>query len=254
MKIQYVSDLHLDVSNIEIDASNSDVLVIAGDLSSDPSFAAMWIKKYIGSEKPVIYIPGNHEYDYRDIFYHDRKIIEALSELSNVHFLNNRSIVIDNVKFIGSCLWTGFDGFPELGSLEDLKSIAAKSVCDFYSIYNNEKPFSPDDASVLHKNSKLFLLNELSIPFDGKKVVVSHFPPSRQVVHKMYKGNLLNPYFVADAEDLLMKSDLWIHGHLHSSINKKINGVKLISNPRGYSKYFNMSENKDFNPNKIIKI
>lgn len=246
MKIQYISDLHLDHSNMELEETDSDVLVIAGDISSFPLFTADWIEKNVGNKKPVIYVAGNHEYDYNDIAEHDFKISRALSHLENVHFLNNRSVIIDGVKFIGSTLWTGFDAFPEMGSVQMLKDIAHTSICDFSSILNGQNKFSPSDAEKLFHESKSYIFSELSNSFDGKRVVVTHFPPSRVSLHKAYRGNILNPYFIANCEDLVLKSDLWIHGHTHTSVNTHHFGVKVLCNPRGYSKFFNMSENPNW--------
>lgn len=254
MRIQYMSDLHLDHSNIEVDVSTADVVVMAGDISSSPLFTADWIEKNIGLEKPVIYVAGNHEYDHHDIHEHDFSIMSALTSLPNVYFLENNSVVIDGVKFIGSTLWTGFDAFPEMGNISAMRNLASRSISDFHTIYNGNKWFTPEDASGLYHNARSYIFGELTKPFDGKRVVVTHFPPSRQCVHKMYRGNLLNPYFIANAEDLLVKSDLWIHGHTHSTIDKSIVGVKVVCNPRGYSQFFNMSENPAWNPNKIVKI
>lgn len=254
MKIRYLSDLHLDHSNLKLEPSDADVLVLAGDISSSPLFVAEWLGKNVDKDLPVVYVPGNHEYDHRDIAIQDHNIISALRDLENVHFLNNKSIEINGVKFIGSTLWTGFDAFPEMGAVSDLKSISQKSVCDFQVIYKNDKPFCPDDAEELHKKSKSFIFGELSNPYEGKRVVVSHFPPSRVSLHKLYRGNILNPYFVSNAEDLVVKSDLWIHGHLHSSVNKSYGGVKILCNPRGYSQVYNLSENPAWDQKKIIRI
>lgn len=254
MRIQYVSDLHLDHSNVELNVAGADVVVLAGDISSSPLYTADWIRTNIGEKKPVIYVAGNHEYDYHDIQSQDFSIMSALIDLPNVRFLENSSVVIDGVKFIGSTLWTGFDAFPEMGNISAMRALASRSISDFHTISNGNKNFTPEDASGLYHESKSYIFGELTKPFDGKRVVVTHFPPSRQCVHKMYRGNLLNPYFIANAEDLVIKSDLWIHGHTHSTVDKNVAGVKVLCNPRGYSRFFNMSENPAWNPNKIVKI
>lgn len=30
------------------------------------------------------------------------------------------------------------------------------------------------------------------------------------------------------------KAELWIHGHIHESVDYEVNGTRLVSNPRGY--------------------
>lgn len=49
-------------------------------------------------------IPGNHEYYYSDILERSGSFTEKVR--NNVFLANNNSIVIDNVKFIFTTLWT----------------------------------------------------------------------------------------------------------------------------------------------------
>ena len=79
MKIQLLSDLHLETHpHFEpTPASGADVLVLAGDvgsyqpgsrLSDDLFGLARFspLPQFAGWPTPVIYVPGNHEYDGLD--------------------------------------------------------------------------------------------------------------------------------------------------------------------------------------------
>ena len=49
-------------------------------------------------------------------------------------------------------------------------------------------------------------------------------------------------------------SDYWVHGHTHSTFDYEIEGTKVVCNPRGYSKLFNLSQNENFNKELTIEI
>lgn len=77
MKIQIVSDLHIDRNGTWNDSktfpisiprnSQEIVLIIAGDLSSNIDDNLIVLNFYSKFYKNVIFILGNHEYDYIDI-------------------------------------------------------------------------------------------------------------------------------------------------------------------------------------------
>jgi len=64
MKIQVMSDLHLEFGAFEIPRTDADVIVLAGDIHVGIK-AIDWIKN---QTKPVIYVLGNHEYYYGQSF------------------------------------------------------------------------------------------------------------------------------------------------------------------------------------------
>ncbi len=68
MKIQILSDLHLEMlidrSKAKIEETDADVVVLAGDIGD-----ADWVVEWAGQQaqrmgKPVVFVPGNHEYYY----------------------------------------------------------------------------------------------------------------------------------------------------------------------------------------------
>ena len=113
MKIQYASDIHLELSD-NSDFINSmpfavtgDVLVFAGDIGylRDKTLPNMKFWKWVSANyREVLLVPGNHEfYGNGDVLaYGDswsRKI------LPNVHYHQNKVGRINNVDFILSALW-----------------------------------------------------------------------------------------------------------------------------------------------------
>ena len=116
MKIQYASDLHLEMSanrrymqNIPFEAMD-DVLVLAGDIGylCDKTMPCPKFGEWASaSYHEVLIVPGNHEYyqNYDILANGDSWSREILP---NVHYHQNRVVRIDNVDFILSTLGRTF--------------------------------------------------------------------------------------------------------------------------------------------------
>ena len=65
MRIAPASDLHMEVSTFKPTSAmkNADVIVLAGDIAQGMA-GLEWAAK---QDKPVVYVNGNHEYDYNDV-------------------------------------------------------------------------------------------------------------------------------------------------------------------------------------------
>ncbi len=105
MKIQIISDLHQEFGKTELYFDNADVIVLAGDVNLGTK-GIEWIKEVI-SDKPVIYVLGNHEY-YKGSYPKTLNKIKSTTEDSNVFVLENSYVDIGDVRFHGATLWTDF--------------------------------------------------------------------------------------------------------------------------------------------------
>ena len=85
-----------------------------------------------------------------------------------------------------------------------------------------------------------------------KKVVVSHHAPSIRSLTNDQKQDKIYSAYASNLEELIVKHKpkYWIHGHLHTSQNYKIEYTTVISNPRGYAS----SPNPNFVDSLIIKV
>lgn len=256
--IGLVSDLHLEGSNMDFENPSWDCLIIAGDLSADLDMIEYFFSYKAPKDIPIIYVLGNHEYEGRSLDGAMIKIKKIISEFKNVHLLDNESIVIDGVKFIGSTLWSNFelDGYDKRQENMDM---ARNGIVDFNkNYYKNENgeyvKWTPEKMAELNKEACRFLEFELKkTPFNGIKIVVTHFAPHKNSVHPEYK-NTMSSYWVNNLENLMGFSDYWVHGHTHNSFNYSVEGTKVICNPRGYSRMFNISGNKNFDKSFTIEI
>lgn len=87
MRIQVLSDLHLEHSDYSATlASDTDLVVLAGDISVGTA-GVIWAKEQFPG-LPVLYVPGNHEYYTHDIGELNAALAEEAAG-SNVHVLMN---------------------------------------------------------------------------------------------------------------------------------------------------------------------
>lgn len=236
MKIQLASDLHLE--HLEhafegqlhgiIERTEADVLVLAGDIHSRPERVAELFKD---AAPHVIYVAGNHEF-YGSDWSLTRDRMRQVCDAAGIHFLDDRELVIDGVRFLGTTLWTDFviDGF----TVDEGMSLVSRALNDFRVIRNNKRTFSPMDAFAAHKQAVNWLQGKFAEPFEGKTVVVSHHGPHWNSVHPKYRASGINGGFSSQLPHLLAHADYWLHGHTHDSFDYKVEGCRVLANPHGY--------------------
>lgn len=234
MKYQILSDLHLEFFE-ENEAfiflgrvlcpQKADGLIIAGDLCSYNK-----ISKYLEYicdvflKKFVFYIPGNHEY------YHS-----SFDEVAYVRNSLRGELFGPKSKLICSTLWFPYNTATHLQE---------KRLNDFNFIKDFRK--------------RVYDINETSVKFlsetiDNNSIVVTHHAPSFKSVHKKYKNDPLNVFFVCDMEKIILekKPKLWIHGHTHYSCDYMIGETRILCNPYGYHNY---EINTEFNSQLIVEV
>lgn len=251
MKIQILSDLHIEYSIFDIPNIKADVLILAGDIGIGSSVVS-YIKKYRNNYKEIIYVAGNHEYYGGNISIVSKEIADFCSE-NDIKFLDNNYFIFEDCVFIGSTLWTDFRLYgEELEKIGFYMNRAKNGINDFNLIRYAGMFFSPSHCATLSLNSQKYIKNQLETFKDLKKIVVTHHAPSVKSVHEKYLGNILNPCFANELNELVSCSNFWIHGHVHDSFDYHIENCRVIANPRGYSKNGEV-ENKSFNPYFILE-
>jgi predicted phosphodiesterase len=256
MKLNVLSDLHLSKGELPYPSNAADVVVLAGDIAR-PEAAMKWAA---GIEKPVLYVPGNHEF-YGGTMHGTVSRLKSLSEGTNVVVLDDDATVIEGVRFLGSTLWTDFrlyGGAGGAGALPGPVAAAAMRMHDFSRIYlddDRQRLFTPRDAALLFGRHAAWLDFELDRRFEGPTVVITHHAPSARSIEARFHDSPLNACFASRAEHLLgaARVDLWIHGHMHHSVDYELDGTRVISNPRGYVTQ-GSPENPRFDVNYIVDV
>ena len=253
MKLNILSDLHLSQGELAPPVNDADVVILAGDIARPPE-AVAWASR-LG--KPVLYVPGNHEY-YGGTIEGSAAQLKRLCEGTRIHFLDDSTKLIGHVRFVGSTLWTDFRLFGEGQGRAAAMQEALRFMRDFTRIRIDEASqalFTPADAASLFQRHASWLAAELAKPHDGPTVVITHHAPSRSNIHPRFEGSLVNACFVSDAQYLLdgARAQLWIHGHTHDSFDYVLKGTRVVCNPRGYSRN-GVNENAAFDPNFTVSV
>jgi len=254
MKLHILSDLHLGVQGMPHPETDADLVILAGDIAR-PQAAITWAQ---GFGKPVLYVPGNHEF-YGSSLTQTVRTLQDLCAGTSVQLLDNRSLVLQGVRFIGSTLWSDFriagDGQARIDAMEQAK----RFMYDFQRVRITDAPdaplFTPEDSATLFDANVQWLAQELAQPFDGPTVVITHHAPSPRSIHPRFAGSPLNTIFVSDAEALVATSGarLWIHGHTHDSYDYPVGATRVLCNPRGYAKE-GVAENAAFDARLVVQV
>lgn len=247
MKIHVLSDLHTELWRYDPVDLDCDVVVLAGDIGVGLG-ALEWINSAY-SDKPVVYVPGNHEY-----YGHNLSVIDSLKRQSrpNVYLLDNDEVEIDGVRFLGSTLWTDFALFGE-AEVFFAQKYAGDNMNDFSVIKSGVAQFLPVAATEIHKRSRAWLERMLADRDDGPTVVVTHHAPSAMSISERFKADPLSPAFASRLEPIIEEfaPALWIHGHTHDAFDYEIYDTRVVCNPRGYPEE---AERYGFDPSLIVEI
>ena len=248
MKIQLLSDLHLEFEHYEYPVTDADVVVLAGDIHTKGR-AVDWIQDQF-RDKPVIYVLGNHEY-YKKIYPKLASDLVKQTEGTNIHVLENRTIEIDGVNFLGCTLWTDFALFGDAR----LAGFECQQVMNDYKKIRRLPNFAKMrsiDFAIIHQESKRWLESTLQ-DLDGQKnVVITHHAPSIQSVDPVHHNDITTAAYASDLEELIRDHEplLWLHGHIHTSSDYMIDNCRVICNPKGYPGEIN----SEYEPSKLIEI
>jgi predicted phosphodiesterase len=279
VRLWILSDLHVELTRgWDLPSGDArplfDVLVVAGDLIPRAERGVKWLQERV-PDKPIIYIPGNHEAYGTDI---DRTVEKAKAAAAgtNIHVLQHDSLRIGNVTFAGATLWTDFDLF---GDQHRAMMVAAQRMNDFRKIRINRyhDRFRPGHALARHLQARAFLEAEMRKPRGGPLVVVTHHAPipsrarrlgpydpgarlsDEEVLTAAYRsalGLLMWPEPGANGRPQLRPADLWIYGHTHESEDTVIGATRVVSNAKGYGPWLPRQrtwDNPRFNPNFVIE-
>lgn len=264
MKIQVVSDLHLEFSDTEIyNAQNSDVLILSGDilvaekLKAAQSTRNLRFRDFFARMSArfphVIYIAGNHEFYSGKFFNTVNRLREfCASEFSNVYFLERDTKIIDDVVFLGGTLWT------DMNKRDPLTLHAVTGLMNDYRVIRNDqasyRALNPTDTVNRHRLTLEYFYHVLSENKDKRCVVVSHHSPSFLSCAREFAGDyLMNGAYHSDLSEFILdrpQIKLWTHGHTHRAFDYTLGETRVVCNPRGYNDY----EDTGYNPELVIEL
>jgi Icc-related predicted phosphoesterase len=286
MKIQIISDLHLEFDNPPVlENAGADVLVLGGDIFlaeyfyRNPRFITkpngtvvdastmqnnggygndvkQWrefLQHVNDSWANTVYLMGNHEH-YKGRWDRNEPVLrEELEHYPNIHLLERGRLVIDDVQFLGGTLWT------DMNNRDPLTMLSARDLMNDYRAVSDLTSGSYRKLHVnttveCHEQTRDWIKAMLS-EHQMKTVVCTHHTPSRQSLHHRFASQLhMNGCFVNNLDDIMLDNEhlvLWTHGHVHDPWDYTVNRCRVVCNPRGYPGEHTRST---FNPNLVIEV
>lgn len=236
MKIQYLSDLHLEfkenseyLKKYPIEVSG-DILLMAGDTAylNTPEYENHFFWDWASRNyQEVVVCIGNHElYQYYDISSLKDGLIGEIRH--NVHFYYNSVVRFPGLDVLVSTLW---------GHINPVDFYATEhGVSDFYRIRNGKYRLTADAFNAENEKCITFIKNAIKESTARNKIVLTHHLPTYSVVAKEFQGSQINGAFVCELGEYIADADIdyWIYGHSHRNLDLVIGKTKIISNQLGY--------------------
>jgi len=238
MSILLASDLYLDRIQSTFrgekligPSPHHETQVLAGNIAN----GAQAFELFNDWPFPAFYIAGPHEFRGRDY----EETLDELSqrpETSSLIFLENQVHVdlgyFGAVRFLGCTLWSDATYSQGRDNDEQMRQVQSR-IYDRYAIRFKGGSFSVVTAARLHWSSVEWLKSELTKPFDGKTVVISHHAPHPQSIHPRHAGNPLNAAYTSNLRELMSMVDVWVNGGTEDSVDYYVDGCHIVANPLG---------------------
>ncbi len=268
MRLQLLSDLHLEANPgfVPEPAPDAELLVLAGDIGSyqrGPDGAVMarpdWglqafspLPQYGGWPVPVLFVPGNHEYDGLD-WDEAHVALRRTCDRLGIVWLERERWVHRGVRFLGTTLWSDYDALAAVplrrgGRARPILDAAAHArrqreramrAANFYlEKMATQRGGRLFDAAAMREEAlrcRDWLQAALVEPHDGPTVVVTHFAPSLRSADPRYGLQPGTAGFCNAWDELLAHADLWLHGHLHCAHDYRLGRCRVVANPLGYA-------------------
>jgi predicted phosphodiesterase len=233
MNIQVVSDLHIEyIKNMvkveDFITPKSSILVLAGDIGSLYRFDQLFnfLKDLSKLFKYILYVPGNHEFymlsnikplPFRILL---NRLYQMENDINNLYILNKSSVIIDDICFIGSTLWSNVPN-------------------DFHvpKYRVRIKGFNTYLYQINHNKDKEFI--EKTLQFCQKKniksCVITHYPPLKKCLGKSHQNDKFKFLYYNNLDNFFTKYKIncWIYGHVHYNQSFVFNNCICFSNQLG---------------------
>ena len=240
MRIQLLSDLHLETEALEPEPNPAaELLVLAGDI--DSSWAAL--DGFRGWPVPVLMVAGNHEFDGREV---DGAwpALRARCDRHGITLLERESLVRTGadgarIRFVATVRWCDFDLFGESG-----RATAMRAAGYYMRIMRSTRrgaAFDPQGVREEALACRDWLAAELAKTGDWERTVaLTHFAPSLRSADPRYGAQPGTASFCNADDALLPFASTWIHGHLHCRHDYLVEHAggrtRVVCNARGHGR------------------
>lgn len=228
-------------------------LILAGDIWEGTRCLMhaeeSWMAKLAERYRYVICVLGNHDYWGENLTKFPTKFKNMLKDLhlNNVYLLDNETINLEGVRFVGGTMWTDFN------NLDPFTLWRAKDYMNDYRyirVGDNYRKLLSDDIVREHRKARFEIFNNAKKDENTRKIVcVTHHSPSFQSMGEQFKhvGDA-NGYYHSELGNEIVDTeiDYWIHGHTHNPTDYMIGNTRIINNATGYYPFESTLYEPDF--------
>lgn len=235
-----ISDLHVETwDDFDwTDQPTSPYCVVAGDVSRDHDIVAQTLDHLSQCYAGVFYIDGNDEHRDRldDLGSSYRSLTNKIKGIDGVVYLQDNVVIINGVAILATNGWWSYDFDPII----DYDTSQAW-YCDYTGSGQNSADaitgIAYHDATYMNSSVK-----KLQTHKEVKSIViVTHTLPSPwlcnhdpDIISQPRFNCMGNPHLeMLLDEDTENKIRVWTFGHYHRSLDRDLNGIRYVSNPRG---------------------
>jgi len=231
-----MSDLHLETVRYP-DAyrprcAGFDVLVVAGDVWEGSSARALATVAQLAQGKPAVFVLGNHEPWHRELEA-ERAAARRAAKRHGVTLLDDGEATLAGVHFVGGTLWA--DG--RQGGQDAMPGHVTGEMVWVAQDGGGTRLITTGDEAALHLRTLEVIGAALARPGDGcPVVVVTHHAPHPLCVPAAHRSSWGAGNSASDLSHLtdMGRAALWVHGHLHHTVDLvRPGGTRILCNPAG---------------------
>jgi Icc-related predicted phosphoesterase len=230
-RLWIMSDLHLEAvafpKAFKPTPPEFEVLVVAGDVCEGDTDKALHTVRRLANGKPAVFVMGNHEFWGREIG-QERRAARHAAERHGVVLLEDTITELAGLRFVGGTLWAD-------GALAGPNAKLSLATEELIRADCSGRPITGADEAKLHAQTRREIERAVGRG-EAPLVVVTHHAPHPLCLPEKHRsgwaaGNA--------ASDLTALTDagriaLWVHGHVHHSVDLiRPGGTRIICNPAG---------------------
>lgn len=229
------------------------MLIVAGDTANSIGDLVKFLRKLNKKNffKHILFIEGNHE-NYSNAS-RNRSIAQTLTRIDELKpegttFLSTqRAVKIGDYYFVGRCGWYSMDAAGDpIANRARWKEVMNDDRWIGFTKRGEDWPW---ELARQHAQEIDEIITEtLTSDPAARFIVVTHMAPCRESLgndprHLLDNAFYANLHLTGVMERHAEHIEAWVHGHTHLRSMRKVHGVEVIVNPRGYPR-----ENPNWEP------
>lgn len=259
MKLQLLSDIHLEFRDFIPALTDADYVVLAGDIGVKYQGVVWAHDNFVKNGRKVIYVPGNHEFYGNNHQHLIASLRKKCLDLEVIPFFGPEDHLIHgDYLLMGGTYWTDLKYKWQRLMPADFNQEVVKTIhidfSDYYSIMNGRRNLTCMDTQKINTDTRYGFMNLIAKYPEKKAVVITHHAPSIRSSLPRFETDPTTAFFVNCDESFITNTPnikLWLHGHVHNCNDYMIGDCRVVSNPRGYVHY---NENTNWSPDLVLEI